>query len=418
MGTWLLPRTDLTPDQLRAVELPPTEHRVVMGLPGSGKTQVLVHRAVYLREYFHVPADGFRIFIFNNVLKDYIRSGLDLLNLPEASVCTFDGWCTDVYRQHVSRRLPWNAGARRPDFAHIREAVLKLVSVPNRGGVHLDFALVDEGQDLAATSFAIVQRVAKHVTVFADHLQQVYNEGADEGAILTTFGLSRRNISLLGAYRNSPDVAQLAACFIGESEKRQQYLQQTANNRSERERPLFYSAASAKDEVDRLAEVVRQRQMLNQRVGIIVPQNDLVYGLAEGLAERGVTVEVAVASGAKTRARHLLADFGSMLPKIATYHQAKGLTFDCVLLPRLTDHAFWRFSSEERRRLLFVGIARATQWAYLSIPEGKGMAELSPLYEAEANRHLTVQRGSSQGLLPEDEEAPRLEEMDDAPSVL
>ncbi len=107
-----------------------------------------------------------------------------------------------------------------------------------------------------------------------------------------------------------------------------------------------------------------------------------------------------------------------MLPKIATYFQAKGLTFDCVLLPRLTDRAFWRFTPAWRQRLLFVGIARATQWAYLSSIEGMGMAELSVLYEAEENRHLTVQRGSSQGLLPTDEEPRDLDAIDDAPSVL
>ena len=134
MATWLLPRTDLTVDQLRAVELPPAEHRVIVGLPGSGKTQVLVHRAVYLRELFRVPADGFRIFIFSNVLKDYIRAGLGVLELPEAAVCTFDGWCTDLYKRHVSPRLPWNPQQKAPDFTQIRASVLKVVSTPNRAG--------------------------------------------------------------------------------------------------------------------------------------------------------------------------------------------------------------------------------------------------------------------------------------------
>ena len=45
MSGWLVPRSDLTPEQLRAIELPPTEHRVVIGGPGSGKTQMLLHRA-------------------------------------------------------------------------------------------------------------------------------------------------------------------------------------------------------------------------------------------------------------------------------------------------------------------------------------------------------------------------------------
>lgn len=45
MSAWLLPLEDLTPEQVRAVELKPSEHRLIFGGPGSGKTQVLLHRA-------------------------------------------------------------------------------------------------------------------------------------------------------------------------------------------------------------------------------------------------------------------------------------------------------------------------------------------------------------------------------------
>jgi hypothetical protein len=76
---------------------------------GSGKTQILVHRAAYLRGKYSILDDRFKIFILTNVLRDYIRSGLVTLNLPDHSACTFDSWCVAYYQKHLSRRLPWTA---------------------------------------------------------------------------------------------------------------------------------------------------------------------------------------------------------------------------------------------------------------------------------------------------------------------
>lgn len=98
MITWLIPRQDLTPDQARVVELPPIVNRVVLGMAGSGKTQVLVHRAAHLAETYRIPPERYRVFVFTNVIKEYIRSGLEFLNLPDRVVSTFDFWCVDLIR--------------------------------------------------------------------------------------------------------------------------------------------------------------------------------------------------------------------------------------------------------------------------------------------------------------------------------
>jgi len=237
MTTWLVPMIDLTPEQMRMVELSPTSHRVIFGLPGSGKTQVLVHRAAYLRDRYGVAKDKYKVFILTNVLRDYIRSGISFLELPDDSVCTFDSWCVDFYKSHISQNLPRISGNYRPDFLKIKRTVLQHLKRRQDMRMMYDFILVDEGQDLITESFEILCHIASHVTVFADYQQQIYEGGANDKNIFDALNLSTHNVSLLGTYRNSPDVAFLASYFIKNSEKRSQYLAQIKNNQCERERP-------------------------------------------------------------------------------------------------------------------------------------------------------------------------------------
>jgi superfamily I DNA/RNA helicase len=417
MSTWLVPRTDLTTEQLRMVELPVTAHRVIFGLPGSGKTQVLVHRAAYLRDRYGVANGKYRVFILTNVLRDYIRSGVSFLELPDDSVCTFDSWCVEFYRDHIFQNLPRISAGYRPDFLKIKRSVLQHLGRGQNGDRLFDFILVDEGQDMIPESFEILRHIARHVTVFADYQQQIYEGGANDTKIFEALNLSAQSVSLLGTYRNSPDVALLAAYFIKNDEKRSQYLAQIKNNQCERERPLLYIAQDFDDEMDRLVKVIQQRQVLNQRIGIIVPQNKHVFGLAKGLEKRGITVEKAVPPPARTRSSgNTYVQFDNMTPKIANYHSAKGLTFDCVLLPRFTERSFGNYDDDLRARLLFVGMARATQWVYVSTVEGDKPREMKVLEKAEQDKRITFQRYSA--TLSEKPTTPRKEEIEDEFSLL
>ena len=91
------------------------------------------------------------------------------------------------------------------------------------------------------------------------------------------------------------------------------------------------------------------------RVAVLLPLKRQVLWFAQRLREAGLKVETQDDL-----------NFASDTPKVITYHSAKGLTFDSVLLPRLTPKSFQVFSQEQIERLLFVALTRATRWAYLS----------------------------------------------------
>ena len=113
-----------------------------------------------------------------------------------------------------------------------------------------------------------------------------------------------------------------------------------------------------------LYQMVRERQLKNDRIAILFPQNRQVFGFAQGLKEVGIEVEVPRQGfGKSTLPEH---DFSSSRPKLMSYQSAKGLTFDSAFMPRLVPGSFRRVRPERVERLVFVALTRAARWAYFS----------------------------------------------------
>ena len=361
--TWLVHRTELTVEQERATTLSPREHRVILGSPGSGKTMVLLHRARHLMDEHGISPERLRIFVFTRSLKEYIRSALDLLDLPDDSVLTFDAWCLDFYHEQIDKRTPWNAELKQVDYDAVHQAVWEKTRAFGASDKRYDVVLVDEGQDLDARAFEIMKAISQHVTVCMDHKQQLYETGAKEDDILHALGLRRHNLSLLDAYRCSPYIVRVGAEFIREPAERAAFIEQHPPIKMARQMPLLYLARDAEDEREHLIDVLRTRIDKNERVAILFPTRRHVYGYAKALQEAGLEVEVPSQGRRKTPPT---IDFSTSLPKLMPYPSAKGLTFDAVLMPRLIPRFFDKVEPERLERWLFVGITRATQWIYFS----------------------------------------------------
>lgn len=389
--SWLIPRSELTPEQIRAIEFPPTEHRAILGGPGSGKTQVLLHRARHLCDRFGVGPDRFRIFVYTTVLKDYIKSALRDLSLPEHCVMTFDTWCRLFYQEHVSPKLPWDAENKKPDFAAIRAAVHRVMPEATRSMPLYDFVLVDEGQDLEEDVFTLLARIARHVTVCLDSKQQIYENGSTEAGILQRLGLRKRHLNLIDAFRVCPYLVEVAAQLIADPVEREAFREQKRTIQTERQTPLVYYARDFDSEKRVLYQMVRERQLKNDRIAILFPQKRQVFGFAEGLRAVGIEVEVPKQKGSE--AAFPTHDFTSSRPKLMAYHSVKGLTFDSVFMPRLVPTSFKCVHEERIERLLFVALTRATKWAYFSTSLTKPLLVINKLLTLESSRGVTVMRG-------------------------
>jgi superfamily I DNA/RNA helicase len=278
-------------------------------------------------------------------------------------VQTLDDWCVHYYQNQIGPTVPWDAVRRRTDFPETRKAVLaaRLGMPPD-----YEFALVDEGQDLDLVRFELLKKIAKHITVCVDQKQQIFDEGSTEEEIVRTLGLRRGNVTLLDAYRCCPYIVRTAAEFIPDDAERAAFLNQGRMAQTERQTLLLYMARDFNDEMKRLVEIVRERQIVDQRIAILFYRNDQVHCFTTGLREEGLEVET----------REAL-DFDSGAPKVLTLHSAKGLTFDTVIMPRLRQAAFPPLmTTSGREKLLFVGITCATKWVYFSAEDSQAISEL------------------------------------------
>ncbi len=380
MSGGLLPFKDLTPEQHLAVEIGPDHNRLVFGEPGSGKTQVLLHRAAYLRKIYSIKPEKFIIFVYTNVLKKYIQSSLELLDLPQDSCTTWEAWCYRFYQQHVGGRVPYLKEERVPDFKKIHREILNLIKEGRVKTPLFDIVMVDEGQDLDIYSYEILKRIASHVTVCVDHKQQIFEQGSNEREIVKRLGIESKNITLLQGYRCNPFVVNLAAEFIPNNKEKTQFINQGKALKAEKAVPLLYLAEDFEDEKRRLIELVKLRQGKDDQVAVIFPQKKMVFGFTQGFQETGLCVE---------DIKNL--NFNSNLPKMLTYQSAKGLTFDTVFLPRLVPWAFRKVEEERLAKLLFVAVTRAKKWVYLSTYKGKELELINKLKPLEAKGMLTIQ---------------------------
>lgn len=382
--SWLVPYADLTHDQMRAVEASPERHRLIVGTPGSGKTLVLLHRAARLQKLYKVSKDRFRIFVYTNVLKRFIQAGCEDLGIPIECVSTYDHWCKEYFEASIGGRLPWDSENKQPKFDEIRARVAE--DVRKHKQKLYDFVMVDEAQDLDTTAFEVFRTIAFHVTAAADRKQQLYEHGTDEDSIAERLGLGRRNHSLLEAFRCSPYIVALASVFLPDVGERSVWRAQTRTDVGERETPVLLVARDLEEERRRLVDVVRERLLEGERIAILLPTARQVHGFRKALEEFGLDAEV--------QGRGEVLDFTNTRPKLLTYHSAKGLTFDSVLLPRLVTGSFRGRNDSLSLRMMFVAVTRAVRWVYMSTEAGKEPPFLARVRALSSSGELTLRDAS------------------------
>jgi superfamily I DNA and RNA helicase len=96
-GAWWIGESDLDDDQKDVISLSAEGNHLVLGPPGSGKTNILLLRANYLTLS---GKPNIAIVVFTRTLRKFIASGGKEYAFPAEKIMTCNKWQRDVLHQY------------------------------------------------------------------------------------------------------------------------------------------------------------------------------------------------------------------------------------------------------------------------------------------------------------------------------
>jgi superfamily I DNA/RNA helicase len=203
-GTWWRRKEELDETQREFVMLPPTGRLLLKGPPGSGKTNLLLLRALFIAG---AGEKNVLIITFTRTLADFIRTGIESEGVITADkVRTFHSWAAEHIREYTGERLVAD-GAEFDDSTRAR--ALELLRAAN-GRVTTkslySAIFVDEAQDLSADELECLLELSEVVCVCGDVQQGIY----EQDGLLISDRLGLDVYELEQHYRISQKIARVA----------------------------------------------------------------------------------------------------------------------------------------------------------------------------------------------------------------
>lgn len=282
--SWYLNESEADDYQIKVIRKNLQSSFIVKGCAGSGKTIIALWRAAELQE----SGEDFLFIVFTRALKAFIMDGIRELNLDNSKVMYHWEW------------------------------------VKSYGCSSADYIIVDEVQDFDESEVNAFKRAArKHLMLFGDSAQQIYSGLSNKGRLM-----SMEEIHLLTRipleplvinHRLPKKIARVAERISSSNDALEERCKKEGVNK-----PRLIKCNSIGQQLDYIRSVIDSEGY--EDVGILFPSNDQVEDAYDHYSDTGFNVERKVRSSMNL-------NFSSTLPKLMTYHSAKGLQFEAVFLP-------------------------------------------------------------------------------------
>lgn len=170
--TWWVDPSQLDPDQLRVVQAPPERDLLIVGPPGSGKTNILMLRANYVRSL------GPRVLFltFTRTLTEFLRSSPNIGRADQikaGEVQTFMGWAKRFLHEHgagIADEPDDFDDSRQAHIAAVREVIAR-----EQLGRLFDAIIIDEVQDFVEAELTLLRDLTEHINAAGDARQSIFN---------------------------------------------------------------------------------------------------------------------------------------------------------------------------------------------------------------------------------------------------
>ena len=312
------------------------DHHWIRGLPGTGKTVLLVHLAGRILAE-HDEA-SICLAAYTHALKDLMASGLDQELAGRARVMT----CHQLLRE----------------------------------GRKYDWILLDEVQDIPADDLRRIRALAGRVVAAGDTDQSIYDNCSTQIEIRDC--LDPDVVSLETLYRLTQRVRDIACCVMPGSR-----LEGAPTARMQEVEVTLAHAETAELETEWLWDSLSRYSRVGKPAVALFSGHEDIRGFLRAVCrlkdapapafQNYDSVNEALQRH-KVPLQYLGSGCGSLeesdrraISYVMTYHSAKGLDFDTVFLPGLTGwRTFWKGDEDIARRLFFVGLTRSRQNLFLS----------------------------------------------------
>lgn len=349
-GVWWVREDDLTNEQKKAVDsIPIDQSYLVVGAPGSGKTNVLLLRSKYLRAKGKVRI---RFVTFTATLRSFVRLGGTQYKINPKEVVTSAQLFADILLDNarsVARNEGENFIAYRKRLA-IETGEL-LDQYPKLTGI-FDVLLIDEIQDYTAEEVQVMYRLSKVVIAAGDENQRIYEI---DGALQKFEELVKQKINLPRHFRNGKKICLVAdAILVNSGVAHNMYA---CANYDETLMPSSVGKMICDDLSQQISKIIEEieiqlRAYPGELIGVLFPKNVEVDQFCHQAKENGkfekILYRVKDEDDCWTSEKRII---------VSTMHSSKGLEFRAVHLGgcETISQAGWK----NQKRLAFTAVTRA-----------------------------------------------------------
>ena len=344
---WMIKESELDDDQLNVLKATHDKSCIVSGCAGSGKSVLALIKAQRLQKE---RGNSYQIIVFTKALCGYMNSGREELGL------------VNEFMYHEEWR--WKKYLR-----HYRNGQSFMVYEKDNNGNKIpympksDYVIVDEIQDFEQQEIMeFVKATKKNFFFFGDTAQSIYGGLKNTmpvqniGHMLYRERIESKDWELYRNYRLPLPVARYIQ-YVGINLPP---FEERIYKSPERSVPSVLKYSDGKSQISDIKNIKESRDFTD--VAILVPSSELVRQIGEELISLGLNVEMKYDDKVDFRNSKNNLDFSTTNPKVMTYHSAKGLQFEAVILPYIDSFID---DGGDNRKALYVAMSRTYRYLYI-----------------------------------------------------
>lgn len=210
MSSWWVSPDEMNEEQKTVVTLPVGESQLILGPPGSGKTNLLLLRASYLT-LRGLP--NVALVVFNRGLKEFITAGSQSYDFGTDRIMTSMRFIRSFIRDRGKNPDDYNYAEFTDTRKALAEAAHECCEVGQISGYY-DSILLDEAQDYTPDEVKLFLRLGNSLMAVADSEQRIY---LGDDPIPTLRSLMPVVVELRYHYRNGQKICEAADRLLSHS---------------------------------------------------------------------------------------------------------------------------------------------------------------------------------------------------------